>query len=144
LCPYSALAQKVYRMSSANLDKFVFTGTPTSKDERKVLREADFIHVTGLHTFGVNESLIGENLSPEWYGKWNAMGNVCVIVTEGGEVWMRTSRLLDQVHSVLDDFCPNGSGGFVDCANGEQIATRSLLDRLRDPSFGLVVPAGSC
>jgi len=127
-------------------DLIAFTGTPTSTQQRRILAEAGFIHVTGLrcyHHSSDYEYYIGENVKSEELGCWEQNNGMNVIVTRGGEVWIMAGPCPDEQSSVIVETAPNGRGAFVPLSNGEQISHYELLRRVRDPNYNIFVQATS-
>ncbi len=125
----------------------VFYGTPTNAEERKMLRSAGFIHVTGLiaRTPNMDESyVIGERLTPTDHGRWDQNNSKIVLVTPGGEVWLTAASAEDpaEVEACKKRFAPNGQGAFVPLSNGEQVEQFHLFCRVADPNHEFVVQAG--
>ena len=127
-----------------------FSGRATSAEERKLLREAGFVHATGLSvSYGPSILLspkedgyiIGEKLTIDQVGKWDYNNGITVIVTTGGEVWISAtlpkSNLIAR-QEALNRLCPHGKGAFVPLSNGETISAHVILERVADPNHGLV------
>lgn len=126
----------------------------TTPEERKLLRDNGFVHVTGLtesYPDGSDPSVIyGED---DQLGRHDYGNGPVVIVTEGGEVWLggpgeharswpepispeTSSRWFHRrVDPLFEKFCPNGRGVSVPCSSGKVIAINDLLDRLANPDF---------
>lgn len=124
----------------------VFTGTPTSEERRKALTDAGFVHVTGLSTYThawKREYVIGEKLTTEDVGKWDSHNGMMVLITNGGEVWLRAAPNSEKIRGVLKAFAPNGQGAFVPLSNGEVIEAHEILTRIVDPYSGLIMKTSS-
>lgn len=123
----------------------VFSGTPTSNEERKVLQYAGFVHVTGLQTYdntGKEKYAIGELITENCLGKWSHNNGHTVVVTTGGETWLRVGDPDDgSIEEVKKMFAPNGRGAFVPCSNGEKVGESQLLARVANPNYNFVVQA---
>lgn len=124
----------------------IFTGTPTNHHERNLLTDAGFVHVTGLrywHPDGVSheDHFIGKNLRSEELGKYDHNNSMNVIVTIGGEVWIKAGACPDDRSDVILAMAPNGCGAFVPLSNGEQVSHHDLLMRISDPNYNIFVPA---
>ncbi len=119
-----------------------FHGTSTSTAEREVLRLVGFVHVTGLKVLhdGWQRELyiIGEKLTPNDLGKHGYNNGKTVIVTTGGEVWLKAGSA--QV-DILQRFCPNGSGAFVPLSNGESVPLHDILARFANSNHSLLAAA---
>ncbi len=120
--------------------RIIFTGTPTTEEERKKLQSLGFVHVTGLHAYGAHSQpyIIGEKITEKDHGKWGHNNGVCSLVTTGGEVWIRT-EFVSIAKKELEQLAPNGEGAFVPCSNGESPPLIDLLNRMKSPGFGIVV-----
>lgn len=126
-------------MSISQKTVLVFNGTKTNDGERARLMSAGFVHATGLACKGgQSPGIIGAKVMKDEHGQWNVLGGMAVIVTLGGEVWLRPSHVkFDGIGSLLPEFCPNGQGGYVPCCHGEEIGMHDLMSRYIDPSYGL-------
>lgn len=127
-------------------DTPVFLGTATSASARQQLRDAGFVHVTGLPVYDWQTKElayhIGERLSEDQLGKWDQNNSLIVLVTTGGEVWLRAANNdFESIRAVVEDFAPNGKGAFVPLSNGEKVSTFQLLQRMANPNSGLAVQA---
>jgi hypothetical protein len=125
----------------------VFYGTPTTPAERKMLHDAGFVHVTGLTVqppHNAESYVIGERLTPANHGKWDQNNSKIVVVTTGGEVWLRAGGAEGPacVEEVKKQLAPNGRGAFVPLSNGETVEQYHLFCRVADPNHGFVVQAG--
>lgn len=111
----------------------------TTTDQRNMLILAGFVHVTGLKsTFLSNgsESVIGDNLRHDEVGKYDYNNGVMVIVTVGGEIWIRLGGGEWPISvGQMKELCPRGRGVFVPCSNGELIAFRDIMHRHTDPNW---------
>lgn len=126
---------------------FIFRGTSTTLEERKILRDAGFVHVTGLTAMDGQcnpQYVIGEDVGSSHVGKHDNNNGKYVIVTPGGEWWIRAViNRLPVPREIFRRLCPNGQGAFVPCTNGEEILMSDLLDRVADPDYGLFTPDGT-
>lgn len=134
--------------------------TPDRLERAKKLQAAGFVHVTGLpcinrpemscylHACGATEALARRGLVDDdakpvrpkaeiivphlrWLGRSDYNNGKAVIYTEDGEVWLGTGKALNSgLHHVC---CPKGSGAYVPCSNGEEIAMHLLMERVADP-----------
>lgn len=126
--------------------------TPTTEEERKILSEAGFIHVTGLVAIGhayrnvvttgspfAKKYRIGENMGPEWRGRWEHNNRRLAIVTPGGEVWLAYAETDHEIEArqvrACERLAPNGEGVFVPCSNWEHIRFDELLHRAANPDW---------
>ena len=124
----------------------IFIGTPTNLQTRKILRDAGFVHVTGLATYNHSTDdfyIIGEKLTEEELGRCDSNNGLTVLVTEGGEVWLKAGPPASWDSQVIVELAPNGRGAFVPLSNGEQVSPYDLLHRINDPSYNIFVPASS-
>lgn len=117
-----------------------FFGTPTTREERKLLQEVGFVHVTGMEACGPeakNSYVIGENIKPDEYGCWNRNNGKTTIITTGGEVWLRGGAFErnEAMEAVMNKFAPHGKYGFVPLSNGEVVDQHLLLCRIADPGY---------
>lgn len=88
-----------------------------------------FVHVTGLPVKCIAPYIIQAH---EWsLGKWGKLNGVIAIVTEEGEVWIGHGYGYDPRFTKM--LCPNGSGAFVPCCDGDRIDMNLLLERMRNP-----------
>ncbi len=106
-----------------------------------------FVHVTGLPTRrGIeDEQIIWAR--PDQYGRYEGNNGMEVAITVDGEVWLRSvpNRKTEDpsVLETLKKLCPNGTGAFVPCSNGEAIPSHMVLERISDPlsdHYGLYSP----
>lgn len=117
-----------------------FVGAPTTEAERKVLQNAGYIHMTGLWflTRDGNRSAhgcyMGEGLTPELCGTWNDIDRESVIVTERGEVWMKTGS---HVKSATDLLCPKGRSNYTPFKPEDGRPVDGMIRRMADPNDGL-------
>lgn len=116
--------------------------TPTTPEERSLLHDAGFVHVTGLRLTNwrlvdcEEPAPIGKDLAPIDLGRYGYNAGFQVIVTLGGEVWIRhTSPEDDGRPDVLRRFCPNGGDAWVPCGNGVGIDFYDLMARFADPDY---------
>jgi len=119
----------------------------SSPEERAELAKAGFVHVTGLtarRVFGSGSPrdygyIIGENLNPDHYGRFDYNNGMFVIVTTGGEIWLAaiTDKNRKTLFRVASKLCPQGKGTSVPCSNREEICTDAILSRIPDPEWGL-------
>jgi hypothetical protein len=125
----------------------VFHGKPTTPEERIVLKEAGFVHITGLGYANPREvgfpHLIGEELTPEKdYGKYgtSAQSGLDVIITTSGEVWLRAimTEAEPLVSAIWKRFCPKGGLVDVPFSKRELFDIHDLLARIADPDHNLV------
>jgi hypothetical protein len=126
-------------------NQIVFNGTPTNVEERKVLRDAGFVHVTGLryhslHSVEHKTYFIGEQLRSGELGRWCSNNGLTVIVTVGGEVWLKAGHASSDSQAI-SEFAPHGNGAFVPLSNGEQISHIDLMFRFDNPNYDILVPA---
>ena len=61
-----------------------------------------------------------------------------VVITQDGEIWIRhhsNNKAIEtsEFEILLSDLCPNGTGAFVPCSNGEGIPSYLILYRVSDP-----------
>jgi hypothetical protein len=124
----------------------VFTGKKSLPAVVEELREAGFVHVTGISTLCSRDSdgyLIGSRLNPQDFGKWDHNNGTVVLVTEGGEVWLAADsggsagRALEEM---AKRHAPKGQGAYVPLSNGERVSAHDLLRRVASPYFGLAMP----
>ncbi len=128
-------------MSVSTEQVTVFQGIPTTQEQRQVLRDAGFVHVTGLQVYdhkGSPDYVIGEKVRQSELGSSGYNNGKFVVVTVGGEIWLAVLREGIPEH-IRREFCPNGSGAFVPLSNGEEVSQKCLLERFADPSTGLLV-----
>lgn len=128
--------------------RIIFHGSPTTTQERKMLMEAGFIHITGLsfgHFREVGAShLVGDNLTPSiHYGKygWDPKVGLEVIITWSGEVWLRAKNAKEDKQRTItlkQHFCPEGDGAPVFFTGSESVNIHDLLARMVDPDYGLI------
>jgi hypothetical protein len=121
----------------------VFEGQKSTPEERGMLRECGFVHVTGLRTIcrrGLPSYVIGEKLRKEDFGRLGIHNQYISIVTMGGEVWLRAEmkEVEPEIGEIWKKLCPNGSGAFVPLSNGESTDIHELLARIVDPDFEIV------
>lgn len=126
-------------------DAFAHVAKHSTPEERKLLEEAGFVHVTGLNPVDIygkeDRKPIGHHLRPNDLGRYDSNNSMAVIVTTGGEVWLacQTNQSMkwryDSIHTALTTLCPNEKGTFVPCSNGEQLHWRDLLHRIADPDY---------
>ncbi len=126
----------------------LFNGTQTTPQERRLLADAGFVHVTGLrywHPDGASheDHFIGKNLRSEELGKYDHNNSMNVIVTTGGEVWIKAGACPEDRSEVIVTMAPNGCGAFVPLSNGEQISHYDLLMRTNNPNYNIFIPAKS-
>lgn len=132
-------------MAMKNQKKLTVVTKCTTDEERSKLRQAGYVHVTGLttHFFGREKYIIGEKTKSDEFGKWDRYNEFEVLVTLGGEIWLGAlvideDSMTGRRRKVLRrDLCPNGRGAFVPCTNGFQLYTLDLLQRMCDSSFGI-------
>lgn len=76
-------------------DRLHFAGRRSSAPERDWLRRHGFVHVTGL-TVNCQGMLyhVGCRVEVQDQGVWNAERGLTVIITGGGEVWLRAGEYL--------------------------------------------------
>lgn len=122
--------------------KVFFLGTPTAFYAREVLHRHRFVHVTGLrfvslHVIDHSISYIGEDLTEKDLGKWDEKNNMTVLVTKGGEVWLKDGKLTDECKNIVELLCPNGKGAYVPFASGEKDFRLEMLRRFNDPNYNL-------
>jgi len=119
----------------------------STPEERTELAKACFVHVTGLtarRVFGSGsprnyEYIIGENLNPDHYGRYDYNNGMFVIVTTGGEIWLAamTDKNEKTLFKIASKLCPEGKGAGVPCSNWEEIDTHAILSRVADPEWDL-------
>ena len=126
-----------------------FRGTPTTEDEREMLRGFGFIHMTGLKAivlYPVGDSpdhyFIGKNLKASECSKCESNNGVTVINTNGGEVWIRlstgTDSDFDDIRKAVQALRIDEDGSaFVPISNGEDVNWREVMHRVADPSYGI-------
>lgn len=124
----------------------VFTGTTTNVPTRNILHKAGFVHVTGLRYFrpldphDMEDHFIGDQLHHDELGRWDSNNGLTVLVTEGGEVWLKSGSI-SEGSQVISELAPNGRGAFVPLSNGEHISHHDLLHRMTNPNYQLAVLA---
>lgn len=97
------------------------------------LREAGFVHVTGLPVrdrYGNRDAPYTVQPRHTELSHWCCNNGMTVIVTVDGEVWL-TAGICDD-EALLREACPSGSGAFVPCSNGETIDFRFIMGRVAD------------
>lgn len=116
--------------------------TSTTTEERSLLHNAGFVHVTGLRLkhwrlVDLEEPPpIGHDLTPAGLGRCGFNAGIQVIVTLGGEVWIRYASPEDGGRpDILRQFCPNGEGAQVPCGNGVEIDFYDLMARFANPDY---------
>ena len=124
---------------------FAHVAKHTTPEERKLLQDAGFVHVTGLNPVNIHGKEdgkpIGHHLRHNDLGRYDSNNGMGVIVTTGGEVWLarQTDQSMrwryDSIHTALTTLCPNEKGTFVPGSNGEQLYWRDLLWRVADPDY---------
>lgn len=124
--------------------KVEFLGEATSAEERLILSLNGFVHVTGLQYFDgkTQESLgfIGEQTLDNELGCWGRNNGKQVIVTMGGEIWLRSEISIHLIEEGLfARFCPNHEGAFVPLSNGEYVSLHNLLSRVANPSYNILI-----
>ena len=114
----------------------------TLSDAERDLKEAGFVHVTGLVR---KDTLLTEvrYIQPQKsdYGRWDEDQGSLVLITEEGRVWMGFVPFLREIQPLINRVCPRGKGISIRC--GDEIPTQLLLMRVRDPNgdmFGLYPP----
>ena len=120
-------------------EKVFFCGEITTEEEHQVLKKAGFIHLTGIgYRFNMKDDIerIGAKLNERQLGKYGENNGKCVVITTGGEVWLKSGRLPGKI---AERFCPNGGGAFVPLSNCEYINYNDLLDRIADSHCGIIV-----
>lgn len=123
----------------------VFEGTPTTKEERDALRAAGWVHVTGLQVYDLGKNateepsyVIGEKITLDDCGKRNANNSKEVLVTPGGEVWIRAwSEGMNDLATPTEERLAPERGGFVPLSNGERVGSHELMARFANPDAGL-------
>ena len=121
------------------------------KARSEELRAMGFVHVTGMMTYDAGGTREGYRIEADksGLGRWDYNNGKTVVVTVDGEVWLRAGGDYGiGLPNPYAKFCPRGSGAFVPCSNGEQVAMHQLLQRVADPysdchghadpNFGLV------
>ena len=128
-----------------------FRGTPTTDEERILLRDHGFIHVTGLKAtvpYHVGDDpdhyFIGANLKLSESARWGSNNGVTVINTKGGEVWVRLSTGEDSDFAEVQEAVkalglPDNGGVFVPLSNGENVEWVQVMRRVANPSYGIHV-----
>lgn len=104
-----------------------------NEERTQELREAGFVHVTGLHLYNTpGEEL--QTIQPyrSNLGQYGQNNGKIVAITEDGEVWLRGGGWTN-VENVIRRYCPRGGGAFVPCTNGESVGMGALLERVADP-----------
>jgi hypothetical protein len=113
----------------------------STPEERTELAKAGFVHVTGLTARRVvgsgsgsprnYEYIIGENLNPDHYGRYDYNNGMVVIVTTGGEIWLAamTDKNEKTLFKIASKLCPEGKGTGVPCSNWECFRHRHLSVR---------------
>lgn len=127
----------------------VFTGTLSTTEDREALRSNGFVHVLGLRAHHSvdrhrtrDDYVIGAKLSADEVGKWDTNNGKIVLITTGGEVWLRaTIGSLDIILGLCKRLCPKGKGAFVPLSSGEEVSNHNLLKRVVNPYDNLNVPA---
>ncbi|MFA6391975.1 MAG: hypothetical protein WCW66_04475 [Patescibacteria group bacterium] len=118
-----------------------FEGAPTTPEERAVLQNAGYVHITGLwcHTrdHGIREDgyYVGEKLFHSHLGTWHDYCEQSVIVTERGEVWLKSGS---GVASVVHQFCPNGQSDYWPFGLVRHQPIAAITRRRIDPNDGLI------
>lgn len=121
---------------------------PTTPEQRQLLREAGFVHVTELrvptkedpekigHQYTIRAGRQGCPI-----GKYGIASGFMVLTTMGGEVWIahqpdeyKLKRGLgDQRNTIFQLLCPGGEGDFILFPAGSDIDSHSVLSRVTDP-----------
>lgn len=97
----------------------------------KTLREAGWVHVTGLRTWSVRgESYTIQVNRPGSLDRWDYNNGTKVLVTEDGEVWLGCHAA-----RIPEGMAPK-EGAFVPCSNGEQLNLHDVLHRIANPYDG--------
>lgn len=110
----------------------------TTPEERQLLRDFGFIHVTGLKVYPdcIRDGYHMGEINPVRLGTWNYNNGKFVIVTRGGEVWLADGAVTQRdLQDLLDRLCPAEPAGPVPCSNGEKIDSDDLIARLTDPDW---------
>jgi len=126
---------------------FIFEGVTTPPAQREALRHLGFVHVTGLLYTSCPDWCVeeGEVLHIEAQegdlGRFSHNNGLTVVVTEGGEVWLRSAvtPLPEEWAELREELCPNGEGAFVPLSNGEGVSPQDLLARVVDPGADIYV-----
>jgi len=116
---------------------------------KKLIGEAlatiGYIHVTGLETAQAEGQQSGvicvTNLRQLGCRDYN--NGVAVAVTVNGEVWIASGSGIGSLdegekakqEKILAEVCPNGTGAFVPCSNGETIAIGQMMARVANPGW---------
>ncbi|MFA6525650.1 MAG: hypothetical protein WCT33_05295 [Patescibacteria group bacterium] len=120
-----------------------FEGAPTTAAERRVLQNAGYVHITGLWFLtcsqgrGTHGNFVGGNLTPKELGTWHDFAGQSVIITERGEVWMKTGSA---VPSAVAQLCPNGQSDydpFNSSISRDDMPVAGMIRRIADPNDGL-------
>jgi hypothetical protein len=116
----------------------------TDLHQRSMLRDAGFVHITGLRITRspvLGEPYVGFDLEAAALGTYWQEDGASVIVTEGGEVWIsriaetkaNEKNILGAIHEV---FCPRGEND--DAQTNVDLSYDSeenLLRRMADPDY---------
>lgn len=112
------------------------TQLSSNKVRTSDLRKHGFVHVTGLMMYdGHGNSTRRIQPVRRQLGKHDDNNGKMVLITEDGEVWLRTSAgpYSLELSEVVELYAPNGRGACVYCSNGENLTTGDILDRVEDP-----------
>lgn len=107
----------------------------TDPEVVKELRQAGFVHITGLPvqaSYALDDEEVRAQADVRHLGHWDQNNSKTVLVTETGEVWL-ASGYDQEVVVLARKICPKGTGAFVPLSNGESIDSSLLLMRVRDP-----------
>lgn len=107
-----------------------------NQQRTRELQSHGFVHVTGLRAYGP-DSESSYVIQPQLYqlGKHDRNNGKMVLITEDGEVWLRSGAGITslELSDTTELYAPNGAGAFVPCSNGEHLTTGDMLDRVMDP-----------
>jgi len=110
----------------------------TLSDAEKDLKEAGFVHVTGLVYSDTSQV---DPIQPQRsdYGRWGHDEGSLILITEEGRIWMGFVPILNGIFPMINRVCPNGPGISLSCIF--EIPTQLLLMRVRNPDADMF---GSC
>jgi len=101
----------------------------------KVLREAGFVHVTGLPIVRSSNPDVTVGFvcaNEDQLGRYDSHDSEVVLVTLDGQVWLGSTNALMNLNGsgIFSFLCPNGDGALVPCSNGGMIRREHLLERV--------------
>jgi hypothetical protein len=122
----------------------VFEGQVSSPEDVRDLRTAGFVHITGLVHYSRNgmkqQYRVGENLQEDEKGIYHSNNGMMVVITTGGEVWLRSRQDKEPSKEMLNRICPNQGSAYVFLSNADTIDVHDILDRVANPYCGLSIP----